>query len=129
MSTIFNHGCGFEDRGSHQTCKQAQRCLNAEPTSRDVKLSADHCPTTGTHQGATPPPWLWPRAAYIHVPFCAHHCGYCDFAIATGVDHQIDLYIEALGEDVRRRVRESQGVNLEWEIKRIGVPAAAEVRA
>src|SRR5205823_7068249 len=42
------------------------------------------------------PPWLWPRAAYIHVPFCAHHCGYCDFAVVTGVDHQIDLYLEAL---------------------------------
>jgi len=39
------------------------------------------------------PPWLTPRAAYIHVPFCAHHCGYCDFAVATGVDHQIDLYL------------------------------------
>src|SRR5438128_5130587 len=42
------------------------------------------------------PVWLWPRASYIHVPFCAHHCGYCDFAVATGQDHQIDLYIEAL---------------------------------
>jgi oxygen-independent coproporphyrinogen-3 oxidase len=46
------------------------------------------------------PPWLWPRAAYIHVPFCAHHCGYCDFAVATGQDHQIDLYIEALAAEL-----------------------------
>jgi len=42
------------------------------------------------------PPWLWPRAAYVHVPFCAHHCNYCDFAIAVGQDHQIALYLEAL---------------------------------
>ena len=42
------------------------------------------------------PPWLTPRAAYVHVPFCAHHCGYCDFAIATGQDHLIELYIDAL---------------------------------
>jgi oxygen-independent coproporphyrinogen-3 oxidase len=42
------------------------------------------------------PPWLWPRAAYIHVPFCAHHCGYCDFAVATGQDHNIDRYLDAL---------------------------------
>jgi oxygen-independent coproporphyrinogen-3 oxidase len=47
-----------------------------------------------------PPPWLWPRAAYIHVPFCAHHCGYCDFAVATGQDHQIDLYLEALESEL-----------------------------
>ena len=31
-----------------------------------------------------PPPWIEPRTAYIHVPFCAHHCGYCDFAVAAG---------------------------------------------
>jgi oxygen-independent coproporphyrinogen-3 oxidase len=30
------------------------------------------------------------------VPFCAHHCGYCDFAVVTGLDQQIDLYLEAL---------------------------------
>lgn len=44
----------------------------------------------------TPPPWVWPRAAYIHVPFCAHQCGYCDFAIAVGQDHLIELYLDAL---------------------------------
>jgi oxygen-independent coproporphyrinogen-3 oxidase len=42
------------------------------------------------------PPWLEPRTAYIHVPFCAHQCGYCDFAVAAGQDHLIDLYLEAL---------------------------------
>ena len=31
--------------------------------------------------------------------------------------------IEALGEEVRRRVREMSGVDLEWEIKRVGVAA------
>ncbi|OYX89144.1 MAG: UDP-N-acetylenolpyruvoylglucosamine reductase, partial [Azorhizobium sp. 32-67-21] len=31
--------------------------------------------------------------------------------------------IEGLGEEVRRRVRETSGVELQWEIKRIGVPA------
>jgi oxygen-independent coproporphyrinogen-3 oxidase len=42
------------------------------------------------------PPWIVPRAAYIHVPFCAHHCGYCDFAVATGHDPFIELYLDAL---------------------------------
>src|SRR6266436_5627876 len=42
------------------------------------------------------PPWFEPRAAYIHVPFCAHHCGYCDFAVAAGQDHLIELYLDAL---------------------------------
>ena len=42
------------------------------------------------------PVWLWPRAAYVHVPFCAHHCGYCDFAVAVGQDERIDAYLDAL---------------------------------
>jgi oxygen-independent coproporphyrinogen-3 oxidase len=46
------------------------------------------------------PPWLWPRAAYVHVPFCAHHCGYCDFAVAVGQDQQIELYLDALAAEL-----------------------------
>jgi UDP-N-acetylmuramate dehydrogenase len=30
--------------------------------------------------------------------------------------------IEALGEEVRAKVKEATGVELEWEIKRIGTP-------
>src|SRR5262245_19832528 len=45
---------------------------------------------------------LWPaaRAAYIHVPFCAHRCGYCDFAIAVGRDDMMDRYLEALAAEL-----------------------------
>jgi oxygen-independent coproporphyrinogen-3 oxidase len=46
------------------------------------------------------PPWLWPRAAYLHVPFCAHRCGYCDFAIAVGQDHLADRYLDALAAEL-----------------------------
>ncbi len=42
------------------------------------------------------PPWIHPRAAYVHIPFCSHHCGYCDFAIATGKDDRIPVYLDAL---------------------------------
>lgn len=47
-------------------------------------------------------PWLWPRAAYLHIPFCAHHCGYCDFAVSTGQEHLIELYVEAITEEMSR---------------------------
>jgi oxygen-independent coproporphyrinogen-3 oxidase len=40
--------------------------------------------------------WATPRAAYVHVPFCAHKCGYCDFASLAGVDHLADRYLTAL---------------------------------
>ena len=42
-----------------------------------------------------------------------------NFLINTGDATAADL--EALGEEVRRRVKEKSGVNLEWEIKRVGV--------
>jgi UDP-N-acetylmuramate dehydrogenase len=44
---------------------------------------------------------------------------HCNFLINRGNASAGD--IEALGEEVRRRVRETSGVELEWEIKRIGV--------
>ena len=37
-----------------------------------------------------------PRAAYIHVPFCRHRCGYCDFTLVAGRDDLIDDYLRAL---------------------------------
>ncbi|MDA0835241.1 MAG: radical SAM family heme chaperone HemW [Planctomycetota bacterium] len=35
-------------------------------------------------------------AAYLHVPFCVHRCGYCDFTLISGRDELIDVYLEAL---------------------------------
>ncbi len=44
---------------------------------------------------------------------------HCNFLINTGAATAAD--IEDLGEDVRRRVLEHSGVELHWEIRRIGV--------
>jgi UDP-N-acetylmuramate dehydrogenase len=44
---------------------------------------------------------------------------HCNFLINTGEAKASD--IEALGEEVRARVRAKFGVELEWEIKRVGV--------
>ena len=44
---------------------------------------------------------------------------HCNFLINTGDATASDL--EELGEDVRARVKETSGVTLEWEIRRIGV--------
>lgn len=51
---------------------------------------------------------------------------HCNFLINTGEATAAD--IEALGEEVRRRVRERFGVELRWEIRRIGVPAREVAR-
>jgi len=46
---------------------------------------------------------------------------HCNFLINRGGATAAD--IEALGEEVRRRVKTSSGVELEWEIKRVGQAA------
>jgi UDP-N-acetylmuramate dehydrogenase len=43
-----------------------------------------------------------------------------NFLINRGEASAADL--EALGEEVRRRVKEKSGIELEWEIKRVGLP-------
>jgi len=43
---------------------------------------------------------------------------HCNFLINTGEATAADL--EGLGEDVRAKVKETSGIELEWEIKRIG---------
>jgi UDP-N-acetylmuramate dehydrogenase len=44
---------------------------------------------------------------------------HCNFLLNLGAASAAE--IEALGEEVRRRVREHSGVELEWEIQRVGV--------
>ncbi|HEY2894184.1 MAG TPA: radical SAM family heme chaperone HemW [Pirellulales bacterium] len=41
-------------------------------------------------------PFATPRAAYIHVPFCRHRCGYCNFTLLAGRDDLFDDYARAL---------------------------------
>ena len=41
---------------------------------------------------------------YLHVPFCAHRCGYCDFATWDDKHEWMDRYVAALREDLRRTV-------------------------
>ena len=54
---------------------------------------------TSTDRGdaATPPGgWAMPRSAYIHVPFCRHRCGYCNFSVVADRDEWIDRYLQAI---------------------------------
>ena len=37
-----------------------------------------------------------PRAAYLHVPFCARRCGYCNFTVVAGREDLVDDYLRAI---------------------------------
>jgi oxygen-independent coproporphyrinogen-3 oxidase len=45
------------------------------------------------------------RAVYVHVPFCLHHCGYCDFALVANRDHLIPQYLQALDNELQAHRR------------------------
>jgi oxygen-independent coproporphyrinogen III oxidase len=42
------------------------------------------------------------RHAYVHVPFCRHRCGYCDFTLVAGRDDLVERYLAALARELER---------------------------
>ena len=51
-----------------------------------------------------------PFGVYVHIPFCASRCDYCDFATWTDRDHLIDDYVAACVTDLTRRRESGQPV-------------------
>ncbi len=50
------------------------------------------------------------HSAYVHIPFCAHKCGYCDFASVAGAEGLADRYLDALEREFALRLRSPQAV-------------------
>ena len=61
---------------------------------------------------------VWPRAVYVHVPFCLHHCGYCDFTVVASRDHLIPAYLECLRREIQAQM---QGLPQPWPVDTIFV--------
>ena len=41
------------------------------------------------------------RHLYVHLPFCAHRCGYCDFVTIVGRLGDHGRYVDALAAELR----------------------------
>jgi putative oxygen-independent coproporphyrinogen III oxidase len=42
------------------------------------------------------------RHLYVHLPFCAHRCGYCDFVTLVGREDEHGAYVDALVAELER---------------------------
>jgi oxygen-independent coproporphyrinogen-3 oxidase len=42
-----------------------------------------------------------PYSLYLHIPFCLHRCGYCDFNTYSGLESLIPAYVAALCAEIR----------------------------
>ncbi len=62
--------------------------------------TATATPPTGPAGAASPDP----LGVYVHIPFCAARCDYCDFATWTDRGGLIDGYVDACVTDLTRRV-------------------------
>ena len=56
---------------------------------------------------------MLPRHLYIHVPFCARRCSYCDFAIAVRSRIPTGDYVGAIGREMTARYPANPG---SWEL-------------
>lgn len=56
-----------------------------------------------------PSPADAPVGIYIHIPFCAHICPYCDFTTHAGKDSLIPAYVDAVCAELRMRSSEPEG--------------------
>jgi oxygen-independent coproporphyrinogen III oxidase len=54
------------------------------------------------------------RHLYVHLPFCAHRCGYCDFVTVVGRGEQHRAYVDALLQEL-----ELEGAALAPELETI----------
>ena len=65
------------------------------------------------------------KALYLHIPFCASRCGYCDFATsAVPADSPaIDDYVEGLVLELRRKAREGELAAIETVYLGGGTPS------
>jgi oxygen-independent coproporphyrinogen-3 oxidase len=57
-----------------------------------------------------------PSHLYVHVPFCARRCSYCDFSIAVRRSVPVSEYLEAIQRELTTIVRAGEAARSPWSL-------------
>ncbi|EMI52857.1 radical SAM family heme chaperone HemW [Rhodopirellula sallentina] len=69
--------------------------------SQDGVLRSGRSGDSPERKRSPPGGWPTPRSLYLHVPFCRHRCGYCNFSVLAGRDDLQDRFLDAIESEVR----------------------------
>jgi putative oxygen-independent coproporphyrinogen III oxidase len=65
---------------------------------------------------------------YVHVPFCAVRCSYCDFSSGTLSAHALERYLTGMEREAARRAPQAEGVAFTSVFFGGGTPSALSAR-
>jgi oxygen-independent coproporphyrinogen-3 oxidase len=68
------------------------------------------------------------RGLYVHVPFCAVRCAYCDFATGALSSGAVERYLSALAREAERRAPHAAGTRFTSVFFGGGTPSALSAR-
>ncbi len=68
------------------------------------------------------------RHLYVHLPFCAHRCGYCDFVTVVGRKEDHGPYVDALLSELELE-RRLLAPEIETVFLGGGTPSFTQLRA
>lgn len=66
---------------------------------------------------------MTPRHLYVHVPFCARRCSYCDFAIAVRRTVPVDEFLDGIRSELDQHHALSRGATLDTVYLGGGTPS------
>jgi oxygen-independent coproporphyrinogen-3 oxidase len=93
------------------------------------RAAADHeAEEAGQARPGRAPDARGARHLYVHLPFCAHRCGYCDFVTAVGRRFEHAQYADALLVELERE-RNLLSVEVETVFVGGGTPTFTELAA
>ena len=66
---------------------------------------------------------------YVHVPFCAQRCTYCDFSTGSLSSHAVERYLNAMRLEIAARAPQAHGIEFTSVFFGGGTPSALSSRA